>query len=252
MVIAAARSAGYETVQYNMACSGLAPMPDDIPDGALQAIARAAILTPISAISATYNMIHPDPSVRSIGLNRLKLLIKSAAILKVSMVTLCTGSRDATDQWRAHPDNAAPEAWADLLAEMAQAAVCAEANGILLGIEPELANTVASATHARRLLDEIQSPSLAIVLDPANLFDKSPAPDAIIARAIDLLAGRIHMAHAKDRTAKGAFATVGKGVINFPKFLTALTASGFTGDLITHGLTPDEAPETARYLRGLV
>ena len=249
--ITAARTAGYDTVQYNMACSGLPPMPDAIPDGTLQAIANAASQTPITALSATYNMIHPDPAVRTTGLNRLKLLIKSAATLHIPMVTLCTGTRDATDQWRAHPDNETPAAWADLLTELAKAAELAEAQGILLGIEPELANVVSSAAKARKLLDTLQSPSLAIILDPANLFETSPAPGKIINHAIDLLAGRIHMAHAKDRAPDGSFATAGKGVINFPSFLATLKASGFTGDLITHGLTPDEAPGVARYLRSL-
>ena len=251
-VLQASADAGFATVQYNMACSGLPAMPDDLPLAAVQAVADAGLATSvaISALSGTYNMIHPDPAVRATGLRRLGLLIDRSAAMGTTMVTLCTGSRDATDQWRYHPDNATPEAWRDLVVEMGKATALAEAKGVRLGIEPELSNVVSSAAHARRLIDELQSPSLAIVLDPANLFEVEALVDQrrIIAGAVDLLADRIVMAHAKDRDAIGGFAAAGKGVVDFPHFLGRLRAAGFAGDLVTHGLAAAEAPFVAAFL----
>jgi sugar phosphate isomerase/epimerase len=64
MVLTAARQAGYDAVQYNMACSGLPSMPDSLPEStvpALVAAARGAGVT-LAAVSGTYNMIHPDPA----------------------------------------------------------------------------------------------------------------------------------------------------------------------------------------------
>ena len=54
-----------------------------------------------------------------------------------------------------------------------------------------------------RLIDELKSPRLRIVLDPANLFEIALPRESqvIIARAVDLLGDRIVMAHAKDRRA---------------------------------------------------
>lgn len=255
MVLQAARTAGFATVQYNMACSGLPPMPDVVTDAQAAAVARAAAETgvAIAAVSGTYNMIHPDPGVRKAGLRRLEVLIGAAAGMGTGMVTLCTGTRDPVDQWRHHPDNATPEAWADLLDEMGKACALAEARGVRLGIEPELANVVDSAPRARALIDTLQSPALAVVLDPANLFEVLP-PDAqrdLIARAVDLLADRIVMAHAKDRDAGGGFATAGTGVVDFPHFIARLRAAGFDGDLVTHGLTAAEAPAVAAFLARL-
>lgn len=255
MVLQAARTAGFATVQYNMACSGLPPMPDVVTDAQAAAVARAAAETgvAIAAVSGTYNMIHPDPGVRKAGLRRLEVLIGAAAGMGTGMVTLCTGTRDPLDQWRHHPDNATPEAWADLLDEMGKACALAEARGVRLGIEPELANVVDSAPRARALIDTLQSPALAVVLDPANLFEVLP-PDAqrdLIARAVDLLADRIVMAHAKDRDAGGGFATAGTGVVDFPHFIARLRAAGFDGDLVTHGLTAAEAPAVAAFLARL-
>ena len=253
-VLLAAKAAGYASVQYNMACSGLPPLPTHVAPTVVRAINRAAQSTgvTIAALSATYNMIHPDPAIRANGLKHLETLIITAKAIGAPLVTLCTGTRDPQDQWRAHPDNATPQAWADLLAEMAKAAEIAERHGVRLGIEPELANVVNTAQKARQLLDEIASPSLRIVLDPANLFETTPDPDRIIRSAIDLLAARIALAHAKDRSPEGSFVTAGKGVINFALFTHHLKAAGVTGDLVTHGLTPDEAPAVAAYLRSLV
>lgn len=249
-VMQAARDAGYAAVQYNMACSGLPAMPDVITNAQAQAVADAARTTGlhIAAVSGTYNMIHPDPAMREAGLRRLSVLIDACAALGTGMVTLCTGTRDAHDQWRADPDNQSPAAWDDLLVEMAKACTLAELRGVRLGIEPELANVVDSAARARALLDTLQSPAIAIVLDPANLFETAPDHGDIIARAVDLLADRIVMAHAKDRAPDGGFVAAGQGVVVFPAFIARLRAAGFDGDLVTHGLSATEAPGVARYL----
>jgi sugar phosphate isomerase/epimerase len=236
-----------------MACSGLPAMPDEIPPAVVDAVAVASRETGVAlaAVSGTYNMIHPDPAVRATGLRRLALLIDKAGGLGTGVVTLCTGTRDAEDQWRNHPDNGTPEAWRDLLEEMARACSLAEARGVRLGIEPELANVVSDAGAARRLIDTLQSPALAVILDPANLFEQAGEAERtrIIEEAIDLLADRIVMAHAKDRNPDGSFATAGKGVIDFTHFIGRLRSAGFDGDLVTHGLAAAEAQGVARHLK---
>lgn len=251
-VLAAAKSAGFGAVQYNMACSGLPAMPDALTPAQTVAVARAGTTSgvAIAAVSGTYNMIHPDPALRALGLQRLLVLLNAAAAMGTQMVTLCTGTRNPDDQWTHHPDNQSPAAWRCLLDEMAKACDLAEPLGIRLGIEPELANVIDTATRARSLIDTLQSPALAIVLDPANLFETAPLPKQrdIIAKAVDLLADRIIMAHAKDRDAQGGFATAGQGVVDFPHFLGCLKAAGFNGDLVTHGLTAAAAPGVAAFL----
>ncbi|TIX52716.1 MAG: sugar phosphate isomerase/epimerase, partial [Mesorhizobium sp.] len=48
------------------------------------------------------------------------------------------------------------------------------------------------------------------------------------------------------------FTTAGRGVVDFPDFVARLKASGFDGPLVTHGLSAEEAPSVARFLKGLV
>jgi len=249
-------AAGYAAAQYNMACSGLAAMPDAINPDEAAAVADAARVSnvAIAAVSGTYNMAHPDPAVRAIGLARLEVLAASAHTMGTALITLCTGTRDPDDQWRLHKDNVTPEAWADMRAEMLKAIAIAERHDIHLGIEPELSNVVSSAVKARQLLDELQSDRLVVVLDAANLFEVEPleVQRDIIARSIDVVADRIVMAHAKDRKADGSFVAAGKGVLDYPHYIARLRAAGFDGDLVPHSIETNEAAEVARFLSGLI
>jgi len=255
-VLAAVRDSGFATAQFNLACAGLPSMPDAVQPETIAAIRQASISTGVSlcALSGTYNMAHPDKLVRDTGRSQLRTVIETAAALDIPLVTLCTGTRNACDQWAHHPDNSDPSAWADMAAEMTKALELAEQNGVTLGIEPEQANVVTSAADAVRLIAEMGSNRLRIVLDPANLFEQADRIQAaeIVAAAIETAAGHIAMAHAKDRHADGRFATAGQGVVDFPAFITGLGAAGFDGPLVTHGLAASEAPAVAQFLAGLI
>lgn len=255
-VLAAVKAAGYDVTQFNMVCAGLPAMPDEVPADTLAAIRAAVAETgvAITALSGTYNMIHPDKAVREAGLRRLGVMLEAARALDVPLVTLCTGTRDPLDQWAHHPDNARPEAWVDLLAEMEKAVALADKAGVDLGIEPEQANVVTSAEDGERLVAAIGSERIRFVLDPANLFEIADRDTArrVVAEAVERLAGRIAMAHAKDRNADGSFATAGTGVVDFPDFFGRLRQAGFNGPVVTHGLSAEEAPGVARYLAGLL
>lgn len=252
-VFAQVRQAGYVAVQHNMECCGLPSMPDEIPPGAVEAIRAAAEANgvEISANSATYNMAHPDPAVRALGLSRLRLLASVAHAMGTRMLTLCTGTLDQENMWRRHPGNDTPEAWKLMLSSMEAAVGIADQYDVNLGIEPELANVISSPERAKRLITEMRSPRIRIILDAANLFELGSLERqrAIVASGIELLADRISIAHAKDRTPDGRFTTAGKGIVDYPHFLGCLRKAGFDGPLIAHGLSAAEAPAVATFLK---
>ena len=72
-VLSQARDAGYDAVQYNMACSGLPSLPAEVSANEVQALRSAVAETGvrIAALSATYNMVHPVAAHRAAGQRRL-------------------------------------------------------------------------------------------------------------------------------------------------------------------------------------
>jgi sugar phosphate isomerase/epimerase len=255
-VLRQAAEAGYAAVQYNMACSGLGPLPTTISSSAAAAVAAAARETgvEIAAVSATYNMLHPDMAAREQGRAACAAIAAQARAMGTGLVTLCTGSRDAKDQWRRHPDNDTEVSWSELLREFDILLPIAERHDVVLGVEPELANAVSSALKARKLLDTYRSARIRIVFDPANLFEtEAERPNrAVIADAVALLADSIALAHAKDRRADGSFATAGQGTIDFAAYISGLRAAGFSGTIVTHGLAAHEAPQVAQFLKSQI
>lgn len=255
-VLAAVKAAGFTCAQFNLACAGLPALPEAVPQEVLAAIRAAVAASGVElvALSGTANLIHPDPSTREAGLRQVGVVIETARALAIPMVTLCTGTRDPADPWRHHPGNADPAAWADLRAALEMILPRAEAASIDLGIEPEGGNVVTGAARARRLLDEMASPRLRIVLDPANLFEHGSAGDVrrLVDEAIDRLGPDIAMAHAKDRQGDGRIVPAGRGIVDFDAFLARLQAAGFDGPVVAHGFETQDAVDVATFLAGKV
>jgi sugar phosphate isomerase/epimerase len=251
----AVRSHGLSVVQYNLACAGLPSLPERIEPRLAQQIGAAAAARGIhiAAVSGTFNMIDPVRERRDAGMRRLGELAGACALLGTKVITLCTGTRDLNDMWRGHPANGRRDAWADLLRAMEQALRIAEQYDLSLAVEPETANVVDSAARAALLLDELRSPRLKIILDPANLFraEELPYQRPILEAAFDLLGPDIVLAHAKDvQLVAGAVHHVaaGKGLLDYPYYLALLRH--IPVPLIVHGLAEAEVAETLAFLRG--
>jgi sugar phosphate isomerase/epimerase len=204
----------------------------------------------MSAISGTYNMVHPDVRLRKAKLQRLRVLAAACKDMGTSIITLCTGTRDTTDMWRWHPDNNSGRAWMDLCSVMGGALQIAEDEGITLAFEPEQANVVRSAFQARLLLDTMRSSHLKVVIDPANLFtpDSAQSLSDILERAFAILGPDIIIAHAKDRLPDGTVTAAGTGILDYDHYLRLLRSINFTGPLILHGLDEAQIPAAIHFL----
>ena len=250
-------SYGLHGTQFNMSVAGLPSMPDEIDPALADRMRMAAADRSIAlvAVSGTFNMIHPDVGVRREGLRRLGVLVGACERLGTSTVTLCTGTRDPEDMWRRHPDNARPEAWRDLLATMQEALETAEEHSVTLAFEPETGNVVDSAEKGRRLLDEMRSPRLKVVMDAANLFGgEDPArrlsrSEEILYEAFGLLGGNLVLAHAKDVKRSGEVVAAGKGDLDYDLYLRYVSEAGYSGPLVLHGLAEEEVAGSLAFLR---
>lgn len=256
-VLAAAALPGLRCVQFNLACAGLPTLPETCPDDTLlERIRRAAAARglALAALSGTWNMSHPDPAERAAGLRRLPAVLEAARRLGVPVVTLCTGTRDPANMWRAHPDNDTPPAWHDLVTTLEPALALAARHGLTLGIEPETGNVVNSAAKARQLLAQLSGAPLGIVMDPANLLrpDDGPTQKAILTEAFRLVGNRLVLAHAKEWDGQGHPDTLaaGEGRLDWDLYLGLLRGAGYAGPLILHGFNEAQAPRSAAFLIG--
>ena len=254
----AVKDLGLEAIHFNFTCAGLSSLPDAIPDSLPVRIGKAARerQLEISGVSATFNMIHPDPAQRAKGLAALDRIGAACQEMRTRLVTVCTGTRDPDNMWRSHPENHRPDAWQDLLATLGKALASAERHGLLLGIEPEVTNVIATARQARQLLDDIRSPRLRIVLDPANLVEPGQARSLsdLLDEAFDLLGNDLAMAHAKEigKTGHDVGGALGQGLMDWEGYLSRLRQSRFNGPLIMHGFEESDAAASTRHLRSIL
>jgi sugar phosphate isomerase/epimerase len=251
----AVKAHGLDCVQFNLSCAGVPALPDRI-DPTLIDYIRAAITDrsiTMAAVSGTFNMIDPDIDKRREGLRRLRVLASASKSIGTSVITLCTGTSDPTDMWRRHPDNDSPKAWTDLLYSMQEALQIAEDNEVTLAFEPEVANVVDSAAKGRRLIDEMRSSRLKVVIDGANLFHEGRLAKMrdVLDQAFSLLGDQIIIAHAKDLSHDGeaGHEAAGTGLLDYDYYLSLLSAVGFDGPLILHSLSEVQVDSCVAFLK---
>lgn len=220
-VAEAVSSDGFGITQLNLNVTGHATLPapgDDLDLAKIQHEFQAADVT-VWGLSGTYNMIHPDSARRSHQTRLAAHLIKRSPALGCDVVTLCTGSRDAENMWRAHPDNGSARAWTDFRQSLDALLPHAAAAQIRLGIEPEPGNVVANARRALRLITELDSSTqlIGIVLDPANLITPQHirTQHRVLSEAFETLGPHVVALHAKDVRPDGTHCAAGRGALDY-------------------------------------
>ncbi|MGC8643367.1 MAG: sugar phosphate isomerase/epimerase family protein, partial [Isosphaeraceae bacterium] len=103
----------------------------------------------------------------------------------------------------------------------------AEQHGAVLSIEAYYRNIIGTIDRAERLLHEVNSPALKLVMDPCNYFSKQDLPrmKPMLEKMFQRLADQIVIAHAKDvkPSATGEeLPAAGLGVLDYPLFLRLL------------------------------
>lgn len=249
---------GFSRMQFDFSSVCEEQMPEVLDEELLQNIRAAADVNGIEiiAVNGTFNMIHPERSVREEGLKRLEVIAKACSTLGCGIITLCTGSRNADNMWRGHKDNGKPEAMEDLKETMSRALEIAGQYDITLGVECEPNNCIDSAAKARELLDYFSDSHLKIIMDAANLFQEGEArPEnvkAVIDEAFKQLGEHICLAHGKDIQGKEGlhYTYAGNGIIDFPYFDRKLKEAGYEGSMILHGIKSEaDFPKAVSFMR---
>ena len=91
---------GLRNIQLHLEAAGLEPMPLEVPLAVRELIRDETTSrgVAVAALSATYNMAHPERSVRDDGLARLEVMAAACRDIGTTVLTLCTGTRDRDDK----------------------------------------------------------------------------------------------------------------------------------------------------------
>lgn len=209
----------------------------------------------VAALAGQANMVDPDPVKRQEGIERIKLFISACHDVGTSVLATCTGSRHPENMWRTHPDNDSAETWAVLRDTLEQLLPHAEAHNVMLAFEPEICQVASSAAKSKRLIDEMGSPNLKVVLDAANLFGEGDLPrmSEVLDEAFQLLGDHVAIAHAKDldRDGDAGHLPAGSGKLDYERYVSLLCALPFDVSVILHGLTEAQLDDSTEMLRRL-
>ena len=152
----------------------------------------------IAVLGCYLNLANPNPEKLAQITHRYMAHLRFASWLGCGVVGTETGAPNETYTYV--PECHGEEALQTFITNLRPVVKYAEQMGVVMAIEPVWKHIVCNPKRARRVLDEIGSPNLQIILDPVNLLDICNYKDqvAIVDEAIDVLGPDVAMVHLKD------------------------------------------------------
>ncbi|WP_127585444.1 sugar phosphate isomerase/epimerase family protein [Paenibacillus koleovorans] len=203
----------------------------------------------IAVLGCYIDPIHPDSDERRRNVRRFKEHLKYARDFGCSVVATETGH--LSTYMKDFPTDYHKKAWGILRHTVYELSEEAEKWGVTVGIEPAVSLVAQTPEEMRRLLEEVPSTALGVVLDGCNLLEAGNVDrqDEIFRTAFELFGDRIVSFHAKDARirhggARGK-AALGAGDVNVPLFLSLaqqykpfadITLEGVEGEMIAQSL----------------
>ncbi|MBN1422539.1 MAG: sugar phosphate isomerase/epimerase [Planctomycetes bacterium] len=174
-----------------------------------------------------YNVVDPDPARRKRGEERMHFLIRNWERLGSPIIGTETGTFNRESEWVDAPENYTEDGFIACREAFRKLAREAEKTGAVIAIEPYWRNIIDSAARAQRLFEEVDSPSLKLVMDPCNYFRKDDLPrmEPMLRDIFARVGKQIVLAHAKDvkASAEGTdLPASGLGVLDYPLYLRLL------------------------------
>ncbi|MBP1043960.1 sugar phosphate isomerase/epimerase [Vagococcus sp. BWB3-3] len=206
----------------------------------------------ISVLGCYVNIIATDPQERQMALDSFKTHLRLARDFGASLVGTETGSTGHGFT----TDNFTEEAFQKVVISVKELVAEAERFGVSIGIEAGLNHPLHSALLAKRLLTEVGSSNLQIILDCANLMspDNYLRQTEIVEEALDLLGNRIAMIHLKDFTIENQtikIVPVGHGLLDFKPILAYIKSQRPHLFATLEATTEPELRDSVDYLRKL-
>ncbi len=202
-----------------------------------------------------YNIVDPDVERRKLGEARMEALLTNWKRLGCPLVSTETGTFNSQSEWESDPQNQTEQGYLQCRAAFQKHARTAEKHGAVLSIEAYYRNIIGTIDRAERLLHEVNSPALKLVMDPCNYFRKQDLPrmKPILEEMFKRLGDQIVIAHAKDvkPSATGEdLPAAGLGVLDYPLFLRLLAQLDRPLPLVVEHLRRFDVPRTRDFVLG--
>lgn len=190
------------------------------------------------------NLANPDPVQLKAIQDKYRANIRFAAHLGAGVVGTETGAPNVEYKFEEACWN--EESLQIFIRNLRPVVKYAEQMGVLMAIEPVVRHIVCNPVRARRVLDEIDSPNLRIILDPVNLLESYnyEKQDEIIDEAIELLGRDVAVLHVKDfviRDGKLVSVPVGQGQCHWDRIMPYMKKE----KPYMHATLEDTKPENA-------
>lgn len=154
----------------------------------------------IVGLSGYTNLMNPNLQKREEKLSQLEKMIDLCPAYGTRYIATETGSLHPTNAWRDYDGNRSPEAWGELLQIVDRLRNRAVKNGAVLLIEGFALNVLASAEQASRMMEQLGTKGLGLIMDPFNYLkesDLSKQPE-VMNQIFDHIEPYCPIAHAKD------------------------------------------------------
>lgn len=249
-------AAGIRTVQLFLSqtdsrfwkYNGRADVSSLIPDKCVEIgkVYRQAGIT-IHSLGVYTNLIHPDPAERQANLAYFESMLSVGDHMGVNtFITEAGHFHDPKAPEPAIPLHFQEEVWKQMVATGRELARMASGYQARILLEPFYRGFLASAKRLRLFLEEINSPHVRALLDPANLIEINDLEEMFAQ-----LSPWIDCIHAKDRKLhvdRGVAA--GKGDLDYKKFVTLAAKYTPKVPLVLEYVGPKDYQDALAHLRG--
>jgi sugar phosphate isomerase/epimerase len=201
----------------------------------------------IHSIGVYTNLIHPDPAERKANLEYFEAMMNVGAHMGVTAFISEAGHyRDPKEPEPKIPHHFQDDVWIYMLETARQLAAIAQKYQAKVLLEGFYRGFLASAKRLRMFLEEVNSPHIRALLDPANLIEVNDLEEMF-----NQLGSWIDCLHAKDRKVhveKGVPA--GQGSLDYVKFVTLAARHTPNAPLVLEYVGPNDYRAALDHLRG--
>lgn len=205
----------------------------------------------VAVLGCYKNLAHPEPEALREIQAAYTAHLRMAMALGCSVVGTETGAPNA--EYRYEPDCHTEEALQSFLRGVAPLVETAEKLGVLLAIEPVWNHIVWNPKVTKRVLTEVASPNLRVILDPVNLLsiENYLERERVINEALELLGEYVEVVHLKDFKVEGdklISIASGTGLMDYREIMSYLKKEKPCIQATLENTVPDNAVAAREYL----